>query len=479
MIGSAKRLKQLGTALCLALGVAVAAQGSAAAKAPEKAVPRSAAEVQLSFAPLVAAAKPAVVNVYARRKVQRGARSPFADDPFFKHFFGDDFFGVPRERVENSLGSGVIVRENGIIVTNNHVIDKGDEFTVVLADRREFDAEVVLSEPRTDLAVLRIDVGEEKLPTLPFADSDQAQVGDLVLAIGNPFGVGQTVTSGIVSALARTRVGVTDYQFFIQTDAAINPGNSGGALISVDGELIGVNTAIYSRSGGSNGIGFAIPANMVRLVVDSAVEGREIVRPWLGADVQPVTADIARSFELDRPIGVLINAIYPKGPAAKAGLKIGDIVTHVAGFEVFDPDALRYRIGTQAVGEKADLAYIRDGKTRKARLPLSAPPENPARELTQIQGRNPFSGATIANLSPAFNEENGLDPMLRGVMVVETERGSPIRRVRMRAGDIILSVNGTDIESVAQLQEFVVEQASPWEVMYRRGDRTVTFTVRK
>ncbi|MBT3702547.1 MAG: trypsin-like serine protease, partial [Alphaproteobacteria bacterium] len=304
----------------------------------DRVLPDSRQQVQLSFAPLVKRVRPAVVNIYTRKVVKKSFRSPFFNDPFFKRFFGEKFaLGAPRERIQNSLGSGVIVRADGLVVTNHHVIKGADEITVALADRREFAAEIVVKDERTDLAVLRIDPRGEVLSHLELIDSDNLEVGDLVLAIGNPFGVGQTVTSGIVSALARTQVGVADFASFIQTDAAINPGNSGGALVTMGGKLAGVNTAIFSRSGGSNGIGFAIPANMVRSVIDGAVSGGEIVRPWLGASGQAVTRDIAQAQGLDRPGGVLINSLFKGGPAQNAGLKVGDIVTAVDDHEIFDP----------------------------------------------------------------------------------------------------------------------------------------------
>ncbi len=293
-------------------------------------VPQSRAQIQLSFASVVKQTAPAVVNVYARRVVRQPGIPGFSDDPFFRRFFGDGgMFGRPRERVQNSLGSGVLVDPSGIVVTNNHVIQGGTEIRVVLSDRREFDATVALADEHTDLAILKLNAGQAKLPSLTLGDSDVLEVGDLVLAIGNPFGVGQTVTSGIVSALARTQVGITDYQFFIQTDAAINPGNSGGALIDVAGRLIGINTAIYSRSGGSIGIGFAIPANMVRTVVASAMNGGKVSRPWGGADLQDVTAEMGEVLGLDRPRGAIVASIHPLSPMVQAGVATGDVIVGV------------------------------------------------------------------------------------------------------------------------------------------------------
>src|SRR5580704_16910087 len=273
------------------------------AGAQQRQVPTSPAQIQLSFAPVVQRVAPAVVNVYAQHVVANN--NPFMADPFFRQFFGGG--GMPRERVERSLGSGVISDPSGLVVTNFHVIDGASEVKVSLADKREFDAEIVLSDQRSDLAVLRIKGASERFPTLEFANSDELQVGDVVLAIGDPFGVGQTVTHGIVSAVARTQVGISDYQFFIQTDAAINPGNSGGALVDMNGRLVGINSAIYSRSGGSQGIGFAIPANMVRAVVSSAKAGATVVRrPWLGAKLQAVTPGIAESLSVKRPVCALV-----------------------------------------------------------------------------------------------------------------------------------------------------------------------------
>ncbi|MDA0338452.1 MAG: trypsin-like peptidase domain-containing protein, partial [Proteobacteria bacterium] len=316
--------------LALAL---TAAFGTAPALA-EKVVPESREQVNYSYAPLIKQVAPAVVNIYTKRTI-RQSRSMMFDDPVFKRFFEDRFsFGPQRDRQQSSLGSGVMVGEGGVVVTNRHVINGADEITVVLSDRREFDARIILSDERSDLAVLQIDAEGEDLPYLAFENSDDIEVGDLVFAIGNPFGVGQTVTSGIVSAVARTEVGTSDYEFFIQTDAAINPGNSGGALVGLDGKLYGVNTVILSRSGGSHGVGFAIPANMVAHVVESALTDGKVIRPWLGGSGQQVTAGIAESVGLDRPTGVLVNHIHPKGPAKAAGLQVGDIMLEIGGQEV-------------------------------------------------------------------------------------------------------------------------------------------------
>jgi Do/DeqQ family serine protease len=292
------------------------------ATAQQRAVPDSRGQVVLSYAPIVKLAQPSVVNVYASR-IERRAANPLFDDPIFRRFFGDQ---QGRGQTAQSLGSGVIVDASGLVITNHHVIEGMTNVKVALADRREFDAEIVLRDPRTDLAVLRIRNGGT-FPAMEVGDSDNLEVGDIVLALGNPFGVGQTVTQGIVSALARTQVGITDYGFFIQTDAAINPGNSGGALVDMQGRLVGVNTAIFSKSGGSIGIGFAIPVNMVKIVVAAAKGGvRQVRRPWLGATLQPVSREIADSLGMDRPAGALVSDVIARGPAEDAGLQRGDVI---------------------------------------------------------------------------------------------------------------------------------------------------------
>src|SRR5438552_10348809 len=318
----------------------LAAAGAATpALAQDRRVPASAAELRLSYAPIVQRVQPAVVNVYAAKMVQN--RNPLLDDPIFRRFFG--LQGGQQEQMQRSLGSGVMVDPSGLVVTNVHVIEGADQVKVSLSDKREFEAEIVLKDSRSDLAVLRLKDSREKFPTLDLANSDELMVGDVVLAIGNPFGVGQTVTHGIISALARTQVGITDYQFFIQTDAAINPGNSGGALVDMTGRLAGVNTAIFSRSGGSQGIGFAIPANMVRVVVASAKSGGKAVkRPWLGARLQAVTPEIAETLGLRLPSGAPVASVASGSPAAKAGLKLSDLIVGIDGQTIDDPNAFDY-----------------------------------------------------------------------------------------------------------------------------------------
>ncbi|MGB1548134.1 MAG: Do family serine endopeptidase, partial [Alphaproteobacteria bacterium] len=437
--------------------------------------PQSREQIQLSFAPIVKKAAPAVVNINGRRKVIERSGGLF-DDPFFRRFFGPDF-GQRREPQKGPIGSGVIVRPDGLIVTNNHVIDESEDITVVFADRREFPAEIIMADKRTDLAVLKIETGDGALPYLEMADSDTLEVGDLVLAIGNPFGVGQTVTSGIVSALARTTVGVGDFRFFIQTDAAINPGNSGGALVTLDGKLVGINSAIYTKSGGGSiGIGFAVPTNMVQTVIHAA-EGGSLIRPWLGATGQAVTAELAPSFGLSRPAGVVVNAVYPGGPADKAGIQVGDVITAIGGHEVGDLEALRYRVATQMLDTTVRLSVVRKGETHDLTLRLTAPPEDPPRDEQDMLGRNPFNGARVANLSPAVGEELGVDSMHPGVIILSIAKGSPAARIGLQPGDVVLQINDREIELVKDMAETLSTSSDSWKISIRREGRVFTSVI--
>ncbi|MEM8771009.1 MAG: DegQ family serine endoprotease [Pseudomonadota bacterium] len=446
--------------------------GEDIASAPRR-VPESMSQVKLSFAPVVERAAPAVVNVFTKRVVRQS--SPFAGDPFFERFFGGSR-SMPRERVQNSLGSGVIVTPDGVVVTNNHVIEGMTEITVVLNDRREYRAELILTDPQTDLAILQVDT-EEPLPFLPFANSDALHVGDIVLAIGNPFGVGQTVTNGIVSALARTAVSVSDYQFFIQTDAAINPGNSGGALVDADGRLVGINTAIYSRSGGSNGIGFAIPARLVQQVLKTAIDGGVLVRPWIGVSSSTITSEMARALELERPAGAIIDDIWPKGPAAKAGLRPGDVVIEIDDQPVYDQQTLNYRIGVKDDGDNAALVYVRNGKIRNTNLTVALPPDDPKRDPKDLSGQHPLNGVTVDNLSPRYSEELGLDPLSQGVVVSELRSRTFAARRGLRPGHIILSVNGKNVKTAKDLEREISKPARSWEIEVDTGGRIVPWRV--
>jgi Do/DeqQ family serine protease len=441
--------------------------------AQDRRVPASQNELRLSYAPIVQHVTPAVVNVYAAKVVQN--HNPLLDDPIFRRFFGVP--GQQPEQMQRSLGSGVMVDPSGLVVTNNHVIEGADQVKVSLSDKREFEAEIVLKDTRTDLAVLRLKGAKEKFPTLDFANSDDLQVGDVVLAVGNPFGVGQTVTHGIVSALARTQVGISDYQFFIQTDAAINPGNSGGALVDMNGKLVGINTAIFSRSGGSQGIGFAIPANMIRVVVASAEHGGKAVRrPWLGARMQTVTPEIAESLGLKRPSGALVVNVTPGSPAARAGLKVSDLVVGIDGQTVDDPNAFGYRFATRPLGGVTQVDVQRGGKLVKLSVPLETAPDTNRDEIT-ISGRSPFQGAKVANISPAVADELQLDNSTEGVVVLGIADGGTASDVGFRKGDVIVAVNGKKIEKTSDLESITRERSRLWRITILRNGQQIQVTL--
>jgi Do/DeqQ family serine protease len=441
--------------------------------AQDRRVPASAAELRLSYAPIVQRVQPAVVNVYAAKLVQD--RNPLLDDPIFRRFFGVP--GQQPEQMQRSLGSGVMVDASGLVVTNNHVIEGADQVKVSLSDKREFEAEIVLKDSRSDLAVLRLKDAREKFPTLDFANSDELQVGDVVLAIGNPFGVGQTVTHGIISALARTQVGITDYQFFIQTDAAINPGNSGGALVDMTGKLAGINTAIFSRSGGSQGIGFAIPANMVRVVVASARSGGKAVkRPWLGARLQAVTPEIAETLGLRRPTGALVANVVSGSPAARAGLKLSDLIVAIEGQAVDDPNAFDYRFATRPLGGTADIEVQRAGKPVKLTIPLETAPDGGRNEIV-LTTRSPFQGAKVANISPAVADEMHLDADTEGVVVTEIAGDSTAANVGFQKGDIIVAVNNQKIAKTGDLDKVTRDSSRLWRIKLVRGGQQINVTL--
>lgn len=408
-------------------------------------VPQAKTDITLSFAPVVKKVLPSVVNVYARRVEQR-QQNPLFNDPFFRQFFGQ------RPRTSRSLGSGVIVDSSGLIVTNNHVIAGMTEVRVALSDRRELEAEVVLRDKRTDLAVLRIKKGKD-FPAIQFGNSDTLEVGDLVLAVGNPFGVGQTVTQGIVSGLARTQTGISDFGFFIQTDAAINPGNSGGALVDIHGKLAGINTAIYSRSGGSVGIGFAIPVNMVQVIVRAAKGGGKIRRPWVGATLQAVTKEIADSLGLDRPSGALVTKVFKGSAAERAGVRRSDIILGIDGQTVDDPESFGYRLATKEIGKTTVLKIRRRGRDLTVTVRLEAAPETVPRERLTISGITPFSGATIVNYSPATADEfSVIGDFGTAVVVAGVRPNTNAARVGLQTGDVILSINDVKVKRTSDMK---------------------------
>ncbi len=426
-------------------------------------IPENPVEIQLSFAPLVKKVAKSVVNVYAARRAV--TTSPFAGDPFFERFFGG--FGRPRN--QNSLGSGVIVSETGIVVTNHHVIKGADEIKIALADGREYAAQIILKDEASDLAILQVSE-QEVFPAIEISDSENAEVGDLVLAIGNPFGVGQTVTSGIISAVARSTSGVSDFGFFIQTDAAINPGNSGGALIDMQGRLIGINTAIYSRSGGSNGIGFAIPSNMVQVAIQSAATGDALARPWIGATFQEVTAEIAQSLGMGRPRGAMVVGLAKNGPAARAGIEIGDVLLAINGNRIPHINALDYRLTTVGIGNVADFLILNRGEIIRKEISLMVAPETVPANETELPRLSALGGATIANLSPALAQKIKVAPDKEGVIVLRVQRRSPAAANRIQPGDIIREINDQPISRVRDVEPLLKEQLRRWVfVVERRG----------
>lgn len=466
-------------AIILAAAMTLLAAGGlwpSVTQAQRREPPPSRAQMQFSFAPIVKRTAPAVVNVYVSSRVRTFA-SPFAGDPFFERLFGESL-GMPQERIQRSLGSGVIVSPEGIVVTNSHVVRaRGEtEIRIALADKREFDAKILMQDEKTDIAVLKIDANGQRFEHLEFEDSDSLEVGDLVLAIGNPFGVGQTVTSGIVSALARSEVGRSDSAVFIQTDAAINPGNSGGALVDMDGKVVGINTMIYSRSGGSVGIGFAIPSNLVRLYVDSAVAGRKVERPWIGARLESMTREIAEGLGLDRIAGALVARVDARGPAVEAGIEAGDVITHVDGFEVPDARSALYRVTTRGVGNSVDITVLRRGRTKNLKLALKpAPPPGPD-DVRNLSGRHPFDGARVANLLPGVADELGIDATA-GVAILSVRPGSIAGRLKFQPGDVIVSVQEKKVQSITDLDAALGARQRLWLIGIERGGQLLSLQV--
>ena len=457
--------------LALFLGLALQLRGAAA----ETPVVVPSAALANSFAPLVEKTAPAVVNIYAQKVLRTRSATRLLDGSGFWRLFRDTLlFGYGKDRIENSLGSGVIVAADGVIVTNNHVIEGAEDIAVALTDGRVFQAKKLLIDPRSDIAVLRINGPGQGLPLVAFGDSDLLRVGDQVIAIGNPFGLGQTVTSGIVSGLARTSVGITDFQFFIQTDAAINPGNSGGAQIDMDGKLIGINTSIYTTSGGSQGLGFAIPSNMVKSIVDSAVSNKPLIRPWIGLSGRRVPPQFSKLLGLPAGKGVVVTGTYKGGPAEAAGLGIGDVVVSVDGFPVNEFQSLRYRIATRMAGEKVNLIVYQQGKFTSVAVDLVAPPDMPAANRTWAPSVSPLRGARIASLSPAMAEEIGLDSGLSGVVVLEAGVGSGASRLGVNAGDIIRDINNHEVRTVDDVVAFQKTAFKPWNITLTRAGQEVT-----
>ena len=440
----------------------------------EMRVPESQGEISMGFVPVVKEATPAVVNIYARRVVNTRS-SPFRGDPFFEEFFRD--FGGPRQRVENSLGSGVILSADGIVVSNYHVVGMATDIRVVLNDRREFEARVLLSDEESDLAILKLEDATD-MPALELRDSDSVEVGELVLAIGNPFGVGQTVTSGIVSGLARSGAATGNARgYFIQTDAPINPGNSGGALVDIRGRLVGINTRILSRSGGSNGIGFAIPAALVAQFVSQAEAGNAAFeRPWAGISGQPVTADMAEGMGLGVPGGIIISQLHPASPFAEAGFQAGDVITAVDGQAVNAAPEMIYRMSVAGIGGETRVTRVRDGAAEDVVLRLGAAPEEPPREVTETGAQSVIPGMTVGNINPAVIAELGLPLMADGVVVLEPGRAG--QRAGLRPGDILRGINGVDVEAPGMVESLLQASGRWLRLDVQRGTQRSTLRFR-
>lgn len=453
--GKIRKIVTLGAFAALFAALPLAAAPSRALAQDSAQIPADAQQIRLSFAPVVKKVAPAVVSISSKKTVTARI-NPFMDDPFFAPFFQQGFGSLQRKRVESALGSGVIVSANGLIVTNSHVVRGADEITVTLADGREFEGKVSVSDDASDIALVRIPALDESLPFATLDSGESLEVGDLVIAIGNPFGVGQTVTSGIVSAQARPNLDINDFNFFIQTDAAINPGNSGGPLVDMNGGVVGINTAIYSRDGGSLGIGFAIPAEMVRTVIAAEGKGQTgtggIARAWLGVRMQDMTSDIARSIGLDRPRGALVAKISRGSPASAAGLRVGDAVLAINDREIANAAELHYRWATVTIGDKADFRIWRQNRMLTVSIPARLAPDNPPRNDTQIKGRSPLSGATVANINPAVASELGLpDDETEGVAILRVDPASTAARL-VAKGDILIAINGRKIADVSDVQ---------------------------
>jgi serine protease Do len=424
-----------------------------------------------AMAEVVTAVKPAVVNIASTRTLERkGAPSPFFNDPFFRKFFGEEFgpSEKPRKFKQSGLGSGVIVDENGYILTNNHVIKDADEIVVKLSDKREFKGKVIGTDAKTDLAVIKID--SNNLPVLKLGDSDDLKVGETVLAIGNPFGLSHTVTSGIVSAKGRAQVGIADYEDFIQTDAPINPGNSGGALVNIKGELVGINTAIFSTTGGYQGIGFAIPSNMAKVVMESLIKTGKVVRGWLGVNIQPLTPDLMKQFNLKEEKGVLVGDVVENSPAEKAGVQRGDVIVEFDGKDVIDALNLRNMVANTLPGKVVMIKIVRDGKPETLRVTISETPEE-TQALSSKSFDNQLKGVYVQTLTPELSKSMGIPQRIKGVVITDIEEGSPAEGILGR-DDVIMEINKNRIGDMKGY-EAVVSKIDPAQnillLIYRKG----------
>jgi serine protease Do len=438
---------------------------------------------EASVAPVVRRALPAVVNVASLKMVRTPANGPsyFFSDPFFQRFFGNllpEAPAVPMERRERSLGSGVIVRSDGIILTNSHVIAGASDVKVVTADKREFKAKVVGSDPKSDIAVLKIDA--KNLPTLPLGDSAKLQIGDFVLAIGDPFGIGETVTMGIVSAVGRGHLDIEDYEDFIQTDAAINPGNSGGALIDFTGNLVGINTAILTNIGGGNqGIGFAVPINMARHVMEEILRYGKVVRGYLGVRIQDVAPGIAKYFHAPSANGALVSLVEAGSPAGKAGLKSGDIILAIDGAPVPDANVLRLRVSELAPKKKIRLHILREGVERDISVELGELPLQTGEQAPGAPSSGILGGVKVVNLTPQIAEEVGVPKDTTGVVISVMEPGSPPAEAGLRRGDIIQEINRLPIRNVADFDRVAQTLGDSAVLLIKRRSLTLFVLLEK
>jgi serine protease Do len=450
---------------------------------PERPKPPAIAETEQTFVSISKTVTPAVVNISTTRVVkgEEGQSSPF-DDPFFRRFFGEEPRRQgPRERKAQSLGSGVIVDPNGLIITNNHVVEKSDEIKVLLADKREFKGKLVGTDPKSDLALVRIDA--KNLPTVPWGDSSKLQVGEYVLAIGNPFGLNQTVTMGIVSAIGRANVGITDYEDFIQTDAAINPGNSGGAMVNTHGELVGINTAIFSQSGGYMGIGFAVPSNMARSVTDSLVKSGKVIRGWLGVSIQEITPALAKEFGLKEAKGALVSDVLSGSPAEKAGFKRGDVIVEFMGQPIESSTQLRNLVARTAVGAKGKVKVVRENKEKELEVTIEEQPKDIAKsgpkEPDAAEPSMRLSGVEVRNVTPEMAKQLDLARGAKGVVITRLDPGSAAEEAGLQRGDLIMEINRKPISNTDDYER-ILSKADKNEailLLVGRQGRTLFLTV--
>lgn len=446
-------------------------------KEETKQVPHRREEVVLSYAPVVKKVAPAVVNIFASQDVKAGyPLSPFMEDPFFQQFF--DNLNPNESNAQYSLGSGVIISKDGLVLTNYHVIENADIIRLVLSNRQEYIAKLITTDRKTDLALLQIEGGKD-FPYLSISPQDDLEVGDIVLAIGNPFAVGQTVTSGIISALSRSQEGINDFRSFIQTDAAINPGNSGGPLVTTDGRLVGINTAIYSKTGGSMGIGFAIPTSLAIPIVKSIEREGKVTRPWLGIEVVPVDNEIAQDLGLSSPYGVLVQNIYSGGPADQAGIKRGDFIASFDGKRIVDDATLDYLVAISPLGKKVELIVFRKGVEKKIQLSLEEPLKAKDPKPILIEGKNPLQGASLLDISPALALEMEVNPMKQGVVISNLSKPSPARRLGIERGDILISINNKKVHTKEEAVTLLKEAAPDWTVYLLRRGEILVFRVRE